>query len=109
MFEKFPHTQKVIEDLEYENYVGQTEWLYSDEDTALTSLAKMIITAEQLTSSNIPEILAAKTRVNNEYLEAGRMVHVFARNEARHQLNLSNNDVTKLFSQVEIGGTRLTN
>ena len=109
MFDKFPFTRKVIQELEFENYLDQTEWLFCDDETALLTLAKLVKTSEQLTSSNIPDRLAAKERVNEDYLEVGRSVQVFARNEARHQLSLSNDDVAKLFSSVEIGGARFKN
>lgn len=109
MFDKFPHTQKVIQELEYENYLDQTEWLFCDDETALLSLAKLVKTSEQLTSSNISDRLAAKERVNEDYLEVGRSIHAFARNEARHQLSLSNDNVAQLFSSVEISGARFTN
>lgn len=109
MFDKFPHTKKVIQDLDYEDYIDQTDWLFCDDETALLTLAKLVKTSEQLTSSNIPERLAAKERVNKDYLEVGRSIHVIARNEARYQLGLSNKSVTKLFSSVEIGGARFMN
>lgn len=109
MFDKFPHTKKLIQELDYEDYLDQTEWLFCDDETALLALSKLVKTSEQLTSSNIPERLAAKERVNKDYLEVGRSIHAFARNEARYQLGLSNESVARLFSSVEIGGARFMN
>ena len=105
-FEAFPHTQELIEKLKLHEYVDTMKWHYFEPGKMDEKLQEVFHTFQQLSSSNIPERLAAKERVNEEYITNGAKIHVFAREEARHQLGLTNEDVTKIFSAVEIGGTR---
>lgn len=105
-FEAFPHTQELIEKLKLQDYVDTMKWHYFVPGEIDEKLQEVYDTFQQLTSSNIPQLLAAKERVNEEYITIGSKIHVFAREEARHQLGLTNEDVTKIFSAVEIGGTR---
>lgn len=104
MFESYPRMQQVVEELHLEPYIDEMEWHYFE--NADEALKAVYLTYNDLISDSIPARLAAKERINNEYLEIGNQLHVFAREQGRYELNMSNEDVTRLFQQVEIGGSR---
>lgn len=107
MFETYPRMQQLISELKLEPYVDTMEWHYfRNEDEIDNKLKEVLTTYHDLTSANISKIVAAKERVNDEYSMLGSKLHVFAREQARHELGLTNEDVTRIFSKVEIGGTR---
>ncbi|MEK4532113.1 hypothetical protein [Solibacillus sp. FSL K6-1554] len=102
--EAYPHIQQVVKELELEPYVNEMEWHYfKDIDSVLSTILK---TFKDLTSDSIPLRRDAKERATHEYLEYSKQLHVFVNEEARHELKLSNEDVTRLFRNVELGGAR---
>lgn len=107
MFEPYPRMQQLITELKLEPYVDTMDWHFFDNENEIDNkLNEVFTTYQDLTSANITQILAAKERVSDEYLMIGSKLHVFAREQARHELGLTNEDVTRIFAKVEIGGTR---
>ena len=106
IFENYPRIQKLIAELELEQYVDTMEWHYLNQEQMNKKAEEVFQTYQDLISANIPQVLAARERVNAEYLAIGSKLHVFPREQARHELDLTNEDVTRIFSKVELGGSR---
>ncbi|MER2005946.1 MAG: hypothetical protein ABS939_00720 [Psychrobacillus sp.] len=106
MLEKYPRAQQIVEELNYHEYVPTIRWCQLDRETAAISLAKTLLIKQSLESGNIPLIHAARKQVDVDYHEVGDKLHVFAREEGRSQISLTNENVTQLFAHIEIGGSR---
>lgn len=105
-FENYPYTQQLIEEHKLEPFVETIKWHSLSDVDVNDQLHAVLTTFEDLTSSNLTRIRAAKERVDQEFLFIGNNLHVFAKEQGRHELNISDEDVTRLFAKVEIGGTR---
>jgi len=106
MFDKYPRAQELIEKHNYEDSLLTTPWVRFDQEEAAIALAKVILTQKSLNSSAIHLRAAAKKQVDTDYLSLDNKLHVFAKEEARSELELTNEDVTRIFSHIEIGGNR---
>lgn len=106
MLEKYPRAKQIVSDLNMEATVPSIKWLQMDQETAAINLAKLLLTKNAMTSNSIPMRLIASKQVDNDYKEIGSRLHVFAKEEGRSLVGLSNEGVTKLFAHIEIGGSR---
>ncbi|MEK4487901.1 hypothetical protein MHH81_20550 [Psychrobacillus sp. FSL H8-0484] len=106
MLEKYPRAKKIVDDLNYHEYLADTKWIQMTPEEAAINLAKLILVNESLISSSIPLKRMAQKQVDNDYNEIGNSLHVFAKEEGRSQVGLTNEDVTKLFAHIELGGSR---
>lgn len=105
-FDKYPRAKQLIEDLDYHEYVPMTNWLQMTKEEAAIFLARVVLTNNALTSTSIPLKRMAIAQVDIDYKEIGDRIHVFGKEEGRAQVKLSNEDVTKLFAHIGIGGSR---
>ncbi len=106
LFKNYPYMHGVIEDHHLENDLHRIKWHFFDENEVNGHLEKILETFELLTSSNIPSIHSGRSNAVQDYVTIGNQLHVFSKEQARHELNLSNEDVAKLFSKVELGGAK---
>ncbi|MEX3624921.1 hypothetical protein [Viridibacillus arvi] len=106
MFEKYPRANQLIEELNYHEHLQNTHWIRIGREEAAISLAKAVLTQKSLLSPVIHLRKAANHQVEIDYLTLDNKLHVFAKEEARAELGLNNEDVTKLFANIEIGGNR---
>lgn len=106
MLDNYPRAQQIVSELKMESTVPSIKWLQMDQETAGINLAKVLLTKKALLSSSIPLRKLAAEQVDKDYKEIGSQLHVFAKEEGRYQVNLDNEGVTKLFSHIEIGGSR---
>lgn len=108
LFENYPRAKQIVDDLNYHEHVAKTSWLQMSKDEAAINLAKVLITKKALTSTSIPMKMVGKLQVDQDYKAIGSSIHVFAKEEGRSQVNISNEGVTQLFAHIEIGGSRYT-
>lgn len=106
MLDKYPRAQKIVSDLKMESTVPTIKWLQMDNETAGINLAKVLLTKNALQSASIPLRKLAADQVDKDYKEIGSQLHVFAKEEGRFQVNLTNEGVTKLYAHIELGGSR---
>lgn len=106
LFKKYPYMQGVITEHKLENDLHRIKWHFLDDDEIIDHFEKVLETHELLTSSNIPNIISGKLNAQQDYVTIGNQLHVFSKEQARHELNLSNEDVTRLFARVELGGAK---
>ena len=107
MYESYEHIEKVIQECRLEEYVDQIKWHTFSSMNEVSEAAQQIIqTYSKLTSSTIPDIIEAKVQSQRDYLKIGSKLYIFAREQARSELSLSNEDVVKTFARVEIGGAK---
>lgn len=107
MFDNYPRAKELIERHHYDNeVVASTTWVQMTQEEAAINLAKVLLTYKSLTSASIPLKNMAKLQVDKDYRQIGDLLHVFAKEEGRSQLGLTNEGVTKLFAHIEIGGSR---
>lgn len=107
MFQNYPRAKELIERHKYDKEaVASTTWVQMDQEDAAINLAKVLLTYKSITSSSIPLKNMAKIQVDKDYRQIGDRLHVFAKEEGRFEVGLSNEDVTKLFAHIEIGGSR---
>ena len=106
MLDKYPRAKQIVDDLNFHEYLPSVKWLQLNQETAAINLAKTVLVKQSLKSGNIPLIQAAKKQVDIDYKEVGDKPHVFAKEEGRSQIGLSNENVTQLFAHIEIGGSR---
>lgn len=105
-FDKYPRAKQLIEECNYQEYVSETNWLQMTKEEAAICLARVLLTSKALTSSSIPLVKMANSQVDLDYHDIGNRIQVFAKEEGRAQLSMSNEEVTKLFAHIEIGGSR---
>lgn len=107
IFESYSHIENVIQEHKLEPYLDRIKWHMFDTMEDVTDAAQQIIqTFNNLTSGNIPAILDAKVQAQRDYLNISSKLYVFAREQGRAELGLTNDDVTKIFASVEIGGAK---
>lgn len=106
LFDNYPRAKQIIDELNYHEHVQNTNWLQMAKDEAAISLARVLLTKNALTGSSIPLKKIGAIQVDNEYKEFGNNIHVFAKEEGRAQVHLTNEEVTKLFAHIELGGSR---
>lgn len=106
MLEKHPKVKEIVDKLNYHQYIPTTKWLQLSQEEAAVSLAKLLITKKSLESSNLVLRKMAKEQVDKDYLEVDSKLHVFAKEQGRASLSLTNENVTELFAHIEIGGSR---
>ncbi|WP_338657027.1 hypothetical protein V6B14_22745 (plasmid) [Sporosarcina psychrophila] len=106
IFENYPRAKQIIEELNFHEHVQNTRWLQMTKEDAAINLARVILTKNAITSSSIPLKKIASIQVDSDYKEIGNLIQVFAKEEGRSQVGLTNDDVTKLFAHIEVGGSR---
>jgi hypothetical protein len=107
MFENYPYMNKVITESNLEQYLDRIKWHTIDSDNELkVSIEQILETHDKLTSANIPEIKEGRNNAMLDYVNIASKLHVFSREQGRHELHLTNNDVAKIFSRFEIGGAK---
>lgn len=107
LFANYPYMNQVIIDHKLEEYLDRIKWHTFENDAIIAEHFQNVVdTFEKLTSSNIPLVLEGKTQALTDYQAIGSKLHVFSREQARHELNLSNDNVAEIFSRIEIGGAK---
>lgn len=106
LFKNYPYMHDVITEHKLENDLHRIKWHFFEEEELKEQFEKILETFEHLTSSNIPDIIFGRSNAVQEYVSIGNQLHVFSREQARHELNLSNEEVARLFSKVELGGAK---
>lgn len=107
IFENYPYMEQVIIDHKLENLLDRIKWHTFESDADIVRNFQSILdTFSKLTSANIPLVLEGKKQAVTNYQVMSSKLHVFSREQGRHELNLSNDDVAKIFSRVEIGGAK---
>ncbi|WDV09304.1 hypothetical protein [Lysinibacillus irui] len=106
LFKNYPYMQDVITEHKLENDLHRIKWHFFEEEEVKGQFGKILETFELLTSSNIPDIISGRSNAVQDYVSIGNQLHVFSKEQARHELNLSNEDVARLFSKVELGGAK---
>ncbi|PIJ98155.1 hypothetical protein [Lysinibacillus sphaericus] len=106
LFLNYPYMQDVITEHKLENDLHRIKWHFFEEEYVKGQFEKILETFELLTSSNIPNIISGRSNAVQDYITIGNQLHVFSREQARHELNLSNEEVARLFSKVELGGAK---
>lgn len=106
MFKNYPYMHGVIVDHKLEHDLHRIKWHFFNEEEISEQFSKILETYELLTSSNIPDIISGRENAVQDYVNIGNQIHVFSKEQARHELNMSNEDVAKLFSKVELGGAK---
>jgi hypothetical protein len=103
---QYPKANEIIKELGMEEKVDDIKWLQMGRDTAAVSMAKLLLVGKALRSSSIPTRNTAKEYCDLQYNGIGNSIHVFAKEEGRSSLNFTNEDVTRLYSHIELGGNR---
>ncbi|MFY0521084.1 hypothetical protein ACOMCU_25150 [Lysinibacillus sp. UGB7] len=106
LFKDYPYMHGVIEDHKLENELHRIKWHFFDEKEVNEQFGKILETYELLTSSAIPNIISGRENAIQDYVNIGNQLHVFSKEQARHELNMSNEDVARLFAKVELGGAK---
>lgn len=107
LFENYPYMEQVIIDHKLENLLDRIKWhTFEDADMVRDGFRNVLDTFSKLTSANIPYIMEGKEQALNDYRNLSSSLHVFSREQGRHELGLSNEDVARIFSRVEIGGAK---
>lgn len=107
-FDNYPRAKQIIDELNYHEHVPNTIWLQMSKEEAAISLASVLLTKTLLTGASIPLKKIANIQVDKEYKSIGSKIQVFAKEEGRSQVKLTNEEVTQLFGHIEIGGSRYT-
>lgn len=106
MFKNYPYMHGVIVEHQLENDLHRIKWHLFDEKEISGHFERIMETYELLTSSNIPSIISGRSNAVKDYIHIGNQIHVFSKEQARHDLDLSNEDVERLFAKVELGGAK---
>lgn len=104
--DKYPRAAELIKDCEMDDMVRQIRWLHLNREEAAISLAKLYLISTMSTSNSIPAREKSKKLTIKSYFTIGNRIHAFAKEEGRNQLGLDNEDVVRLFKDVELGGSR---
>ncbi|MDQ0255619.1 hypothetical protein J2S74_003001 [Evansella vedderi] len=103
-FSKYPKAQELIQECEMEDKKDQIIWLQTSREEAAVLLAEMHQMIKAGMSTNIGLRKRSKIAANFYYKGAAPKVHVFAREQARLELGLSNKEVGELFAHCGFGG-----
>lgn len=103
---EYPRAAELVKDCDMEDMVDQIRWTHLNKTEAAVSLAKLYLISTMSTSNSIPAREKAKKLTIQSYFSAGYRLHAFAKEEGRNQLGLDNEDVVRLFKNVELGGRR---
>lgn len=106
LFKNYPYMHSVIEEQKLENLLHRIKWHMFEENEVEEQFEKVLETFENLTSSDIPRVIAGRENALKEYTTIGNQIHVFSKEQARHELNISNEDVERIFAKVELGGAK---
>lgn len=106
MLSNYPKAKEIIEQTKMTHKVDQIKWLQMNKEEAAINMAKLIIIQRALRSNSIPLRTIATEKVDTLYHQIGNRLHVFAKEEGRSQAGFTNEDVTRLFAHIEIGGNR---
>lgn len=107
LFKNYPYMEKVIIEHKLENYLDRIKWhTFESPEAVRDGFRDILDTYSKLTSESIPLIHEGKEQALNDYRNLSSSLHVFSREQGRHELGLSNDDVARIFSRVEIGGAK---
>ncbi|MED0677049.1 hypothetical protein ABEV55_08390 [Aneurinibacillus thermoaerophilus] len=107
-FSKYSKTSDLIKECEMTEMADQIIWLQQEKEDAAVNLAAMHILCKAALSNNINQRRIAKEKTDHYYSTIGPTIHVFARAQARAELGLTDEDVTRLYKHIELGGRRYT-
>ena len=106
IFKNYPYMEGLIKDHKLENYLHRMQWHRFAENDIAAQLESIIETYEDLTSAHIPRIHEGREQALQDYTHIGNQIHVFAKEQGRHELGLSNEDIERIFAKVELGGAK---
>lgn len=106
LFKNYPYMEELIKEQELENLLHRIKWHMFDEAQISSQFQSILQTYEDLTSSDIPRIHEGRDQALKDYVMIGNQLHVFSKEQGRHELNISNDDVERIFSKVELGGAK---
>lgn len=102
--DKYPKTKELLENADLLDVRENINWTLLSKQDAAVALAKLYIISLMGQSKNIVLRERAMQLTDEFYLEIGDNIHVYAKEEAREQLNLKPDDIVRIFSRVELGG-----
>lgn len=107
LFENYPYLEKVIIDHKLENDLNRIKWhTFESPEAVRDGFRDILDTHSKLTSEIIPLVIEGKEQALSDYRNLSSSLHVFSREQGRHELGLSNDDVARIFARVEIGGAK---
>ncbi|ADC52253.1 hypothetical protein BpOF4_21289 (plasmid) [Alkalihalophilus pseudofirmus OF4] len=109
-FSKYPTTLNLINQVEdLKDQPEKIKWLHLSKEEIATAIAKQYILSECLRSTHLTFRRKANHWNKAVHENESSKVHSFARTEAMDQLQLSYEDVVRLFPESELGGKKHIN
>ncbi|MFC5449057.1 hypothetical protein ACFPOG_12350 [Paenibacillus aestuarii] len=106
-FSKYPKAQELMKECNIEDKAENIVWLRYGKSDAAILIAEMHQMCKAGLSDSIPLRNRSKNAANFYYRGVGSYLHVFAKEQARSELGLSNRDVSQIFKhQGIVGGVR---
>jgi hypothetical protein len=103
-FSKYPKVLELLDDTSMADMKERIKWIGMQNSEAAVLLAEMHQMCKAGLSHNIPLRARSKNSANFYFGAVSSGLHVFAREEARAELGLSHEDVSKLFSHKSFLG-----
>ncbi|MED4728696.1 hypothetical protein P9597_11155 [Aneurinibacillus migulanus] len=105
-FSKYLVAQELIESVGLTNEAERITFLQMDREEAAVELATLSLLIEGTISNDISMRRAVNEESDKAYNRIGSRIHAFAKSEARSACGLSDEDVVRLYKNIELGGSR---
>ncbi len=104
-FTKYPKANELLEERNLKDRIDEINWLLLSKEDAAVSLAKLYLLSLMSQSTNVFMKRKAKEAIDIAFIEIGDQLHVYAKEEGRCQLGITNQQVNELFKHLSFTGT----